>query len=93
MIAVTEKAANLMVAVLVKEQTGENDALRITGEPGMGYGLSVDQVREGDDVFTLHDRKMLVMEPRLAERLSEVTIDVIATDSGPQLALRPSDES
>jgi Fe-S cluster assembly iron-binding protein IscA len=92
MITITEKAADHMLNVLVKEQADERDALRITGEPGAGYGVSVDHVRDGDNVFQLRDRKLLVVESRLAERMGEVTIDVMATDTGPQLALYASEE-
>lgn len=89
---VTVTAAEALHQTLEHEDAGESQGLRLARTAEGSFQLRVDNEREGDDVFEHADRKILLVEPAVAETLAEVTLDVVATDSGPQLALCAPDE-
>ena len=89
---VTVRAAEALHQTLQHEDAGESQALRLARTAEGSYRLRVDNEREGDDVLEHAGRKILLVEPALAETLADATVDVVATDTGPQLALYAPDE-
>jgi len=89
---VTVGAAEALHQTLQHEDADESQGLRLGRTEEGNFSLRVDNEREGDDVFEHLDRKILLVEPALAETLADSTVDVVATDSGPQLALYAPDE-
>lgn len=87
MIKVTVRAAEVLHQTLEREDAGESQGLRLTRTVEGSFWLRVDNEREGDDVLEHAGRKVLLLEPAIAETLADSTVDVVATDSGPQLAL------
>lgn len=84
---VTVRAAEALHRALEVEEADESQGLRLTRTAEGSYWLRRDDEREGDDVFEHAGRKVLLVEPALSEALADATVDVVATDRGPQLAL------
>ena len=63
---------------LVQEQGDQSKGLRIFVErggcAGMQYGMKLDHVKEGDEIFT-QDEVRVMVDPESAEHLRGVTID------------------
>ena len=77
MMTVTDSAfAHLRT--LVQEQDDQTKGLRIFVErggcAGMQYGMKLDHVKEGDEVFA-QDEVQVMVDPESAEHLRGVTID------------------
>ena len=89
---VTVRAAEALQQTLAREDAGESQGLRLARTAEGNFSLRVDNEREGDDIFEHAGRKILLVEPALAETLAESTVDVVASESGPQLALLGPDE-
>jgi len=89
---VTVGAAEALHQTLQHEAADESQGLRLARTAEGNFSLRVDNEREGDDIFEHAGRKILLVEPALAETLAESTVDVVASESGPQLALLGPDE-
>ena len=89
---VTVRAAEALHQTLQHEDADESQGLRLGRTEEGNFSLRVDNEREGDDVFEHLDRKILLVEPALAQTLAESTVDVVASENGPQLALLGPDE-
>jgi len=89
---VTVRAAEALHQTLQHEDAGESQGLRLARTAEGNFSLRVDNEREGDDVIEHAGRKILLVGPALAETLADSTVDVVATDRGPQLALCAPDE-
>jgi Fe-S cluster assembly iron-binding protein IscA len=80
MVTVTDQAAQLLRATLAQARTQPGQTLRVSLKPEGGFGLSLDQKRNGDQAFTLQGETILLMAPDVAEALDEATIDTENTD-------------
>jgi hypothetical protein len=92
MLTVTESANAHLADVLVDAPT--EAVVRFTVRE-RSLTPQLDTPREGDVAFAHQGRKVLVLEPRLAELLSDRILDVCDTDAGEKLVLRieASDDS
>jgi len=87
MVILTDQAAQVLRATLDETRTEPGQALRLLLRPGGGFGLGVDQEREGDQVVTADGEKILLMTPNMAEAVDDVTIDTKNTEEGPKLVI------
>lgn len=87
MLTVTEKALDALTTVLDVNETGPEDALRLTPSAG-GFGLVVDEQHEGDQVVSQGERAVLLVEQRISDTLGGAVLDVVESPEGPQLTLR-----
>lgn len=87
MLIVTEKALDALTTVLDVNETGPEEALRLTPSAG-GFGLVVDEQHEGDQVVSQGERAVLLVEQRISDTLGGAVLDVVESPEGPQLTLR-----
>jgi Fe-S cluster assembly iron-binding protein IscA len=87
MVTVTDQAAEVLRATLDEARTEPGQALRLLLRPGGGFGLGIDQEREGDQVVTADGEKILLMTPDIAEAVGEAMLDTQNTEEGPKLVI------
>jgi len=87
MVTVTDQAAEVLRATLDQTRTAPGQALRLLLRPGGGFGLGLDQEREGDRVVTADGEKILLVMPAIAEAVGQATIDAEETEEGPKLVI------
>ena len=87
MVTVTDQAAEVFRATLDQTRTAPGQALRLLLRPGGGFGLGLDQEREGDRVVTADGEKILLVMPAIAEAVGQATIDAEETEEGPKLVI------
>jgi Fe-S cluster assembly iron-binding protein IscA len=88
MVLVTNRAAEVLRATLLKSDPEPGQTLRLVPRPEGHFRLRLDREREGDQVVKAAGEKILVMSPDAAEALSGAVIDIRDTDEGPKLAVR-----
>ena len=87
MINVTERAKRELKRLLFQNVDLSQARLRIM-DRGQGIiGLGIDIEAPGDQVIEYEGTKVLVIEPKLANNLQGVTIDVDETPEGPELVI------
>lgn len=88
MLTVTE-AACAFLAQLIDKTTTANDAMvRIVPATQGDLTLQFDTLRPDDTTFEHEGRTVLVLDPPIAQRLIESTLDVQDADDGSKLVLR-----
>lgn len=87
MVTVTEQAAQELRNILSDTTTKPNQALRLVVRPGGGFGLGLDEEREGDQVLTAGDERILLVATPVAEALGEATIATQETEKGRKLVI------
>ncbi|MGQ9572276.1 MAG: hypothetical protein ACUVV3_03695 [Dehalococcoidia bacterium] len=87
MVTVTDQAAQMLRATLEQARSEPGQALRLMLRPEGGFGLGLDQAREGDEVITANGEKVLVVAPAIAEALGEATIATHETEEGHRLII------
>jgi Fe-S cluster assembly iron-binding protein IscA len=100
MLTVTDKAAQYLRETLTRKKEGAPEALRIVYTEE-GYQLTLDDSKEGDQVFDQDGQNYLMVDAEVGEALSDAALDVqeslqgmritLATTSTPQP--RPQSES
>jgi|FLYL01.1.fsa_nt_gi Fe-S cluster assembly iron-binding protein IscA len=88
MLNVTDKAAAALHETLNANTTEENQdqLLRLT-RSGDGLGLALDEERDGDQVISHDDKKILVVDNEISQALDGATIDAVETPEGARLVL------
>jgi Fe-S cluster assembly iron-binding protein IscA len=87
MINITERAKREFKRLLSQNVDWSQARLRII-DRGQGIiGLGIDIEAPGDQVVEYEGTKVLVIEPKLANNLQGVTIDVDETPEGPELVV------
>ncbi len=84
MLTVTDKAAQYIHETLKKESAP--GAFRIVNTEE-GYRFTLDEAKEGDQVFEQEGENYLLLDTEVGEALSNATLDVHETPQGPRLAL------
>lgn len=87
MMNVTDKALELLAAVVDRAEASEGDAVRIVSRPE-GWSLEVDQPSPEDETFEHEERTVLILDAGVAELLQDQTLDVHDTPEGVRLKLR-----
>ena len=87
MINVTERARQELYKLLIANVDWTYACLRILDRGQGNLGLGVDIETPGDYVMEYQGRKFLVVEPQIADSLTEITIDVDDTPAGPEIVI------
>lgn len=85
MLTVTEPAAAQLDAMLTKAPEGS--AIRFVAN-GQMLEPRVDQPRDGDRAYRHGEKIVLLVEPAMAEALSDRVLDAQVTEQGAQLSLK-----
>ena len=88
MFIITETAGEYLTAVLDNANASEETAIRFVLE-GNTLTPTLDNARPGDASFDHAGRRILVLDAQVSQALADSTLDVEATDEGPQLILLP----
>ena len=84
MLTVTDEAAQYLREALKEENAP--GALRIV-KTEEGYRLTLDEAKEGDQVFEHEGENYLVLDTEVGEALSSATLDVKESPEGTRLNL------
>ena len=87
MFMVTAAALDRLSRKLALKKPADEMALRVTRETG-GWRLCLDRARAADMEFTHGGQRVLLLDRAVSQAMSNVTLDVRSTDSGPRLKLR-----
>ena len=87
MINVTERARQELYKLLIANVDWPQACLRILDRGQGNLGLGIDIETPGDYVMEYQGRKFLVVEPQIADSLTEITIDVDDTPAGPEVVI------
>jgi Fe-S cluster assembly iron-binding protein IscA len=86
MLIVTDKAAQYLCETLTRKPEGSPEALRIVYTEE-GYQLTLDDTKEGDQVFEQDGRNYLFVDAQVGEALSDATLDVQESAQGTRITL------
>jgi len=100
MLTVTDKAAQYLRETLTRKKEGAPEALRIVYTEE-GYQLTLDDSKEGDQVFDQDGQNYLMVDAEVGEALSDAALDVQESLQGMRITLaatstpqpRPQSES
>ena len=86
MLIVTDKAAQHLCETLTRKPEGSPEALRVvyTDE---GYQLTLDDTKDGDQVFEQEGKNYLFVDAQVGEALSDAKLDVQESAQGKRLTL------
>jgi Fe-S cluster assembly iron-binding protein IscA len=87
MIAVTEEAKKELVKVLADKVDHPEACLRLRVDDKGNLGLGIDIERPEDKVVEYQGSTLLVVDPALADSLTNIAIDVEDSDEGNQLVI------
>jgi hypothetical protein len=87
MVTVTEEAMQELRNVLAGTSTKPDQALRLVPRSGGGFGLGLDEEREGDQVVAEGDDRILLLAPTVVDALGEATIATQDTEEGRKLVI------
>ena len=87
MFKVTAAALDRLSSKLARKQAEDDVAYRFTRRQS-GWKLRLDRVRPADREFTHGGRSVLFLDTSVSQSMTDLTLDVRSTDSGPRLRLR-----
>jgi len=87
MINVTERAKQELKRLLNSSVDWPEACLRLTDRGQGKLGLGIDIEAPDDQVVEYKGTKLLIVEPRLATNLKQVTLDVNDTPEGTELVI------
>ena len=86
MLTMTKAAGDYLTAILQRANASQDTAIRILLEDD-DLAPTLDTARPGDEALDYHGRKVLLLDAGVCEHLTDSTLDVHATDEGPQLLI------
>jgi Fe-S cluster assembly iron-binding protein IscA len=89
MVTVTDQAALVLRATLAQARTQPGQTLRLVLSSDGGFGLGVDQKRDGDQVVIAHGENILLIAPDAAEALDGAKIDIQSTNGRRKIVISP----
>ena len=89
MLYVTDSAAGHLADLL--SDAPDDAAVRFVPE-GSRLAMELDTEQPDDLTFCYADRTVLILNSRLAEAMSEMTLDLVETLDGPKLRLTTPDD-
>jgi len=92
MLTVTEKAAVTLRDTLDAESDEEAHVLRLAAS-AQGFGLTMDEERDGDQVVTHDERKVLVIAHDVVQALDGATVDAVDTPEGQRLVIQSPEQA
>lgn len=87
MLTVTDRAAEFLRESLSKREEEMPEALRIVYSEAEGYQLTLDNPKDGDQVFAQEGQGFLLLDAELSEVLADAIVDVQESAQGPRLTL------
>jgi len=87
MFKVTAAALDRLQRKLTGKKAKDDEAFRFTPRTG-GWKLRLDRARPADTEFTHDGRSVLLIDGAVSQAMTDMTLDVKSTDSGPRLKLR-----
>ncbi len=94
MVDVTTRAKETLAQMKESANVSDPDiGLRLEAETsGSGFGLFPDKQKPGDQIVEYRGAKVLLIEDRLAEALTDARIDCKTTGKGPQLVIGKAED-
>ncbi len=93
MLTVTDKAAQHLRETLSREEKrAPGEAFRIV-KTEKGHRLTLDEAKEGDQVFEHEGENYLLLDTEVGEALSSATMDAQESPEGTRLTLSGGDTS
>jgi hypothetical protein len=92
MLTVTAGALDRLSTKLTRKKTTHGVALRFTRADG-GWRLRPDHARPADMEFKHDGRSVLLLDEAASKAMTNMTLDVKSTHSGPRLSLRKVNDS
>jgi hypothetical protein len=89
MISVTEKATAALNDTLNANLKGKSSKLLRLVSSEAGFGLNLDEEREGDQVVKHEDRPVLVIESSVAESFDGAVVDAVDSPEGRKIVIQP----
>lgn len=89
MLIVTDRAAQYLREALSRKEEGLPEAIRIVYTEE-GYQLTLDDPKEGDQVFEQEGESYLLLGSEVGEALSDATLDVQQSPRGMRITLAAS---
>jgi Fe-S cluster assembly iron-binding protein IscA len=89
MLTVTDKAAQYLREALSRKEEGLPEAIRIVYSEG-GYQLTLDNAKDGDQVFEEDGHNYLLVDAEVGEALSDAKLDAQESPQGKRLTLLAS---
>ena len=86
-ITVTEKAAEELKSIQQSQGLAGGQTLRLVWQPGMGFGLAIDEPQKDDQVVHTGDEDVLVIGTDIADALDGATIDGEESPEGTRLII------
>ena len=86
MLTVTDQAAQYLREALTRREEGAAGSLRIVNTEE-GYRLTLDDAKDGDQIFEQEGESYLVLDSEVDEALAEATLDVRESPQGMRLKL------
>jgi Fe-S cluster assembly iron-binding protein IscA len=86
LLTVTDKAAQFLRESLTHKKEGAPETLRIVYTQE-GYQLTLDNQKEGDQIFEQEGQNYLLVDGEIGEALSDATLDVQESAKGATLTL------
>ncbi len=87
MLTVTAAALARLSRKLARKKPTDGVALRFMRRGG-GWRLRLDRAGPADTAFSHDGRSVLLLDPAVSQEMTNLTLDVRSTDSGPRLRLR-----
>jgi len=87
MLEVSERAREALKQALDANSSDAEQGLRLTITGPDQLGLGIDVERPGDHIFEHEGAKVLMVDEKMADMVSEMSLDVQETDAGPTLML------
>jgi Fe-S cluster assembly iron-binding protein IscA len=87
MLTVTDRAAEFLRESLTRRGDGMPEALRIVYTEEQGYQLTLDNPKDGDQVFAQEGESFLLLDAELNEVLGDAIIDLQDAPQGPRITL------
>ena len=87
MFTVTAAALERLSRKLAGRKANDNEAFRFTQRTG-GWRLRLDRTRPLDTEFAHGGRSVLLLDAAVSQAMTNMTLDVRGTASGPRLKLR-----
>ena len=86
MLIVTDKAAQYLCETLTRKPEGSPEALRVVYTEER-YQLTLDDTKDGDQVFEQEGQNYLFVDAQVGEALSDAKLDVQESPQGKRLTL------
>ncbi len=83
----TDRAVRYLCESLTRKKEGAPEALRIVHIEEEGYQLTLDDAKDGDQLFEQEGVRYLILDTEMIEALADATVDVEESAMGRRLTL------